>query len=1027
MNNIDLVREYLNKKASELASFGVYLTTHDIEELANYYSTRTNSINEIFSSIDQLVERRIDKPQENTSQIKDIKDLGLTYSGITLNVQDIDLMKILLAESPEELQEVIDQGANIIKVIEYKNMSKEEFIEYKRLIFKDYQSKLLSKEEFFKDRSLSLKKKINYLFESDKVTQEEKEIVRRIINEQKTTQDIIKALNEQFSQEQVHKIYEVLRESKPIEKSGIKSTSVEAMTNLIERIKEDYNSITIDEVAKYGNIVLEDGTCDFRDLDKVLEFAKDLDKEVRLNALIFYMDCPDKLYQLDKTPENKKLVKENLTKYVDELTSHLGRYDCVRSIDTFNELFNRFPIDGPNPYEYRGDIEQTIIDGEVPDNIKSGWLKHLNLEDLCDVIAVARKNLPNVDFMYNDDHLVDPNKLSETVKIIKEIQEYEQKHNIKILDSIGTQMHIDNDVSIEKIENMFRTLSTLGLPIEVTELDITMSHGVEGLSSEEIEVLRDQKVNEVLECINKLKEECNIRGCTIWSKTDSQSFRVTLENEKRIREGQEPIETLHSGFYTDKMESKTKRVMRKEAPRPFNYHTHTTRCGHAPNASDQEYVDAARIAGITTLGFSDHVPNTDLEYPQPKNRMHITEVDEYIESINKLREDNPDMTILSGFEAEYDPSKKELLVELRDKVDYLILGQHFVKDGLTETKRENNPNYPIEYAKSICEAIDTGLFDIVAHPDIFMEQLKTIRSEEDRTLFLKNATEAAKMICSKANEMGIPLELNLSGAANDKSYPNQLFWKIAKEENVKVISSADAHHPSMLTTMGIDQEKALKKIEVNNLDFVDYDYNPVIERQKNQKLQEAHQKTKEEAISYEEYISTQLIDNLKDTTPIEEIPNKINELIEKENPQKTIDKIIEDQSIDSKTKKEKLKLIVDKIESPHFTETVMKRKELLQKIATKVKESLSLDHTPKEETPRPVKRDNSDLQEMFKMSDTPTKKQEKSTNKVLRIDKPNNNNSNNNKSGYIETISIPTIILFISIIIIILTIYLIIK
>ena len=40
-----------------------------------------------------------------------------------------------------------------------------------------------------------------------------------------------------------------------------------------------------------------------------------------------------------------------------------------------------------------------------------------------------------------------------------------------------------------------------------------------------------------------------------------------------------------------------------------NWHTHTSRCGHAVG-TDEEYVQAAIQGGLTTLGFSDHAAYT---------------------------------------------------------------------------------------------------------------------------------------------------------------------------------------------------------------------------------------------------------------------------------------------------------------------------------------------------------------------------------------------------------------------------------
>lgn len=38
-----------------------------------------------------------------------------------------------------------------------------------------------------------------------------------------------------------------------------------------------------------------------------------------------------------------------------------------------------------------------------------------------------------------------------------------------------------------------------------------------------------------------------------------------------------------------------------------NYHTHTTRCGHA-EGTEEEYILTALRCGFKVLGFSDHAP-----------------------------------------------------------------------------------------------------------------------------------------------------------------------------------------------------------------------------------------------------------------------------------------------------------------------------------------------------------------------------------------------------------------------------------
>ena len=675
---------------------------------------------------------------------------------------------------------------------------------------------LTPKVDYLKKTGLRLSKKIEYLKQSGILSREEIAMIDEIISTGNTQQEMMRKLIGSYSQNpsKLHQIYKTLRDYTPIEKTGVIGTSMEAYRNLYNQIQQNYNSITIDEEAKYGSIVLGDGTFDFDHLKKSLDFAKETGKQVRLNTLIFYQDCPEYLYQLPKNEESKRLVKQKLMDYVSATTKFIaenGYGDVVRSYDVFNELLNRFSLDGTTPYQYRGDIDQSPTLYSDFDNVKSGWLKHLEISDLCDIITEARRNLPTADFMFNDDNWLDPRKIEANKKLILEIQQYEKEHGVKLIDSIGTQMHIDNNSSKTDIENMLRELSKFGLPIEITEFDIAMTKGTKGLSDFEIEILRQQKINEVYSTIEELRKECNIRGFTIWSKTNRQNFRVTLENERRIKADEPTIESLHGGVFTENMEPKSKayKFLLKNNFQTFNYHTHTNRCGHDSISEDSEYVERARANGIKQLGFSDHIPVPELAYQDPEHQMHISEVDEYIESIRHLQAQNPDMKINVGFEVEFDPTKEQFLGELREKVDYMILGQHFVPGSKGLIKKNNNPDYPLEYAEMLCKAMESGIFDIVAHPDIFMEFRDSLASEEAKRQFDDNAVVASQMICNKAKEIGIPIELNFAGIDQGQimsdgkySYPHPTFWKIASETGVQVLYGVDAHDPMQFDKMG---------------------------------------------------------------------------------------------------------------------------------------------------------------------------------------------------------------------------------
>ena len=262
--------------------------------------------------------------------------------------------------------------------------------------------------------------------------------------------------------------------------------------------------------------------------------------------------------------------------------------------------------------------------------------------------------------------------------------------------------------------------------------------------------------------------------------------------------------------------------------------------------------------------------------------MHISEVDDYVGSIRKLADENPDMTIRCCYEAEYASCRVGHLVDLRSSCDYMILGQHFVQEGLRVIRPSDNPEYPLLYAKSVCEALDTGIFDILAHPDFFMLEREHFSTEEGKIEFLENAKMASYMICEKAKELGIPIELNVRGReaalagvtdefGNRKTrgddgelpYPHSLFWEIASEVGNDVIYSVDAHNPNHILAIDEDREFIERIIDTSKLKFVSDNYDPVLARENNLILQEAYASTCVSAVTQETAMITALLDSME--------------------------------------------------------------------------------------------------------------------------------------------------------------------
>ena len=223
-----------------------------------------------------------------------------------------------------------------------------------------------------------------------------------------------------------------------------------------------------------------------------------------------------------------------------------------------------------------------------------------------------------------------------------------------------------------------------------------------------------------------------------------------------------------------------------------NYHTHTKRCNHA-KGEERQYVENGLKAGLKILGFSDHGPYIFPGSYYSTFRMRLDQLDDYVETVLSLRGVyDGQIEIPLGLELEYYPDLlPELLPVLRDyPLDYLLLGQHFVGNEVDSSycgAATDSKSVLKQYVYQTMDAMNSGLFTYFAHPDL-------LNYQGDKTLYAKEM----KQLCREAKACGVPLEYNLLGLATERHYPNDLFWKIAAEEDCDVIFGRDAHAPQAL-------------------------------------------------------------------------------------------------------------------------------------------------------------------------------------------------------------------------------------
>lgn len=230
------------------------------------------------------------------------------------------------------------------------------------------------------------------------------------------------------------------------------------------------------------------------------------------------------------------------------------------------------------------------------------------------------------------------------------------------------------------------------------------------------------------------------------------------------------------------------------------FHVHTWRCKHASDETDEQYIKTALSLGASKITFTDHTPFPGDNF---KNRMDLSQLSEYIESLKVLRikyKDQIDVQI--GLEVEFLPSMLEFYQQLKNEyaLDLLIIGQHFYEhtDGRYSFDDEKEFNTANEFSgcgNAIIQGIKTGLFSVVVHPDRIFRRCKEWTPE---------MTEVAENIISTAAENNIILERNLSSYEKYVTKTRTAYWKnefwqlvenfnLSSEVPVEVIYGVDAH------------------------------------------------------------------------------------------------------------------------------------------------------------------------------------------------------------------------------------------
>ena len=252
-----------------------------------------------------------------------------------------------------------------------------------------------------------------------------------------------------------------------------------------------------------------------------------------------------------------------------------------------------------------------------------------------------------------------------------------------------------------------------------------------------------------------------------------------------------------------------------------DYHLHlrpdedgTEPARYFTRANFERYREAAAERGIAELGVAEHVHRfsraLDVWTHPFWRRWAVDDLDEYAGFVRE------ETDLKLGIEADYVPGREDRMATLLDEHDWdFVVGSvHFIRDDAVDMRGDwdvwRTSGDPARvwslYFEALGEAARTGMFDILAHPDLVKVWGDGAPVPEgDLRRFYDRAMDGIA-------ESDVAIEVSTAGLRKPAGeiYPAPVFLEMCLEAGRPVALSSDAHLPEQV---GHEYERALELLD----------------------------------------------------------------------------------------------------------------------------------------------------------------------------------------------------------------------
>ena len=289
-------------------------------------------------------------------------------------------------------------------------------------------------------------------------------------------------------------------------------------------VKKQFNLIVNENDLKWELIHPLPGSdgYNWEPADAFVQFGVDNDMYTTGHFLIGLQQVPDWVFQADPyaTHSEPNYDTESWPPPLLEIKHFFGPVEPLASREQLLERMREHihAVVG----RYKGKIKVwDVVNESLPDNDdsvveqESYWAQIIGEDYVEKAFEYAHEADPNAILRYSDCSLENPIKRERLKKLVKKLRDAGVP-----IHAIGTQTHLNLDTSFEVMDETFRDLESIGLPIHITELDVSQS-GPAVLNDE-----AGQKFAKAYENLFRaiLKHENSIDMVIFWGVNDDVSW-----------------------------------------------------------------------------------------------------------------------------------------------------------------------------------------------------------------------------------------------------------------------------------------------------------------------------------------------------------------------------------------------------------------------------------------------------------------------------------------------------------------------